>query len=186
MRTAARSSVVPQRASCSAKRGFLQKALAELDRERHVFHLPIEAFSREQTEELARLWAQHLKLQVASETWAEQVWTLSEGNALVIVESARSHAEGAFVDQHERLPVPERVRVMIHRRVQRLSVVARELLALATVYDGELPLETMRDIFAPPQLAAAAEELIEHQLMRVSGESIAFTHAPGSRVYATL
>jgi predicted ATPase len=164
---------------------FLQKALAELDRERHVFHLPIEPFSREQTEDLARQWAQHLQLQVASETWAEQVWTLSEGNALVIVESARSHAEGAFVDQLERLPVPERVRVMIRGRVQRLSLVARELLALATVYDGELPLETVRDMFAPAQLAAAAEELIEHQLMRVprsksprgtGGESIAFTH----------
>lgn len=162
---------------------FLQSALAELDRECHVIFLPIEPFSREQTVDLARQWAQHLDLRVASEAWAEQVWTLSEGNALVIVESARSHAEGALVDQLERLPVSERVLVMIRRRVQRLSVVSRELLALATVYDGELPLAAVRDMFAPEQLAAAAEELVEHKLMRASDDSIAFTHV---RIRVTL
>jgi DNA-binding SARP family transcriptional activator len=155
---------------------FLQRTLFELEREHRLTRVPVEPFSREQTRDLAAQWARHLKLQVPSELWADQVWTLSEGNALVIVESARSLAEGAFVDQLERVPVPQRVRVMIHGRVQRVSVAARELLAFATVHDGELPLGTLSDSFEAAQLVAAAEELIEHQLVRANGDSIAFTH----------
>jgi DNA-binding SARP family transcriptional activator len=155
---------------------FLPVALAELESERRLERLQIEPFSRRQADELASDWANHLGLTVARDAWAEQVWSISEGNALVIVESARACAQEALESELERLPVPQRVRSLIRRRAQRLSQPARELLALAAVNGRELDLGIAHALFDKQQLLAAAEELVEHSLMRTRAELLTFTH----------
>jgi DNA-binding SARP family transcriptional activator len=163
--------------------GFLQVAIGELESERRLTRIRLEPFSKQDSVQFASGWASHLQLPVSYSTWVEQVWSISEGNALVIVESARAYAPEAAGVELERLPVPERVRALIQRRVLRVSQVAHELLSLAAVLGRELDLELARELFDAQQLVAAAEELVQHSLLRAHADRMVFTH---DRVRETL
>ena len=166
-----------------ASQSFLQAALSELDREQSLVRVDLSPFSQSQSFELARLWINHLQLPTAPESWIQQVWLMSEGNALAIVESIRACAQEAQGGARDHLSVPERVRDLIQQRVRRVSPAARELLGLAAVHGRELDLSLAGSAMQPEQLATAAEEVVDSWLMRPNRDCLEFIH---DRVRETL
>ena len=170
-----------------APSAFFHAAAAELDREQLVQRVHLTPLTRVESVALAQRTAQVVHLGVLDEPALEQLWSLSEGNPLVIVESARSLAqtvsEGA--PRPERMPVeatpgmrlPERVRALVRSRVQRVSPAARDLLAFAAVAGRELGEDVLEcSGLDSPQLTAALDELLERQLMRAREDRVYFTH----------
>jgi DNA-binding SARP family transcriptional activator len=158
---------------------FLPTAIAELEAEQLLQRVPLAPLSQRETAELASDQAAQLELDTRAPHWPhwlDQIWAISEGNPLVIVESVRALAQRALDASVEALPVPERVRALIRRRVARTSPAARELMALSAVHGRELDFEVLRDVFDEPQLWAASEEVVGLQLMRALPDSISFTH----------
>lgn len=162
---------------------FLHVAIAELEAEQRLVQIGLAPLSQADSQQLALLWASHLRLPVAHATWAEQIWSISEGNALVIVESARASIQQVSGAELQNLSVPERVRALIRRRVQRVKPAARELLSFASVFGRELDLRLASELLEPAPLAAAAEELVQSRLMRAHGDRLVFVH---DRVRETL
>lgn len=159
-----------------ASNSFLPKAIAELERDHLISRLTVEPFTREQTDALSEQWAEQLGLHTSHASFRDRVWSLSEGNALVIVECAHAYARQAVENDLERLSVPERVRTLVRRRVAQLGGNARELAAFAAVYGRELELDALAGVLDDVQLVAAVEELVEVQLLRALGDRLSFTH----------
>lgn len=164
--------------------------IAELERDALLERVALEPFSRAQTRQLAEQWALRsrtndppaLRMDQGREhdAWLDRVWMLSEGNALVIVESTRALTQQALSRRSradlESLPVPERVRALILRRIDRVSGAARDVAALAATYGREVEPALLRGLVPEPQLIAALEELVAVQLVELAGECLAFTH----------
>lgn len=176
-----------------APHSFLHTAAAELDREQLVQRVQVAPLTRAESLELAQRTAQVVQLGVLDESALEQLWSLSEGNPLVIVESARALAQtvGEGGARPERMAsmarmameatpamqLPERIRALVRSRVQRVSPAARELLAFAAVAGRELGEDVLEcSGLSSPQLTAALDELLERKLMCARDDRVYFSH----------
>lgn len=175
--------VATARSELSDAARFLPVALAELEREGRLQRVPLEPFDYASTCRLAALWTAQLSLELPGPAWLQRVWRLSEGNALVVVESVRALAQHTDAADLERLSVPERVRALIRRRLGALSPHAREVAALAAVYGRELEPALLASLMGQAEWLLALEELATAQLLRVQAERISFSH---DRVRETL
>ena len=157
----------------------LLATLAELEREGLLHRVDLTPLSRSDSRTLATQAAAQLQLSTPDSLLFDQIWSLSEGNPLVIVECARALAQGALAADAEvsRLPVPERVRALIQRRVARASKCARELLSFAAVIGRELELGLLRyGVANEADFVAALEDLVDAQLVLVRDERVSFVH----------
>jgi DNA-binding SARP family transcriptional activator len=156
---------------------FMRNALAELDREQLLKKVELSPLSRTQSCDLASALLNGVEQATLSRDLFDQMWTISEGNPLVIVEVTRALAEGALERGVAQLPVPERVRALIRGRVLRASASAREVLSFAAVAGRELELGLLRcGSMSETELMAAIEELVEAHLVRALEDRIYFTH----------
>lgn len=159
-----------------AASSFICAALDELAREQRLERVQLVPLSAADTRELALNTAREQSLPPLEDARVEQIWSISEGNPLVVVESVRALACGTLARDVTELPVPERVRSLILSRVAKVSTAARELLAVAAVAGRELDLEVLLAALDGLPLSTALDELAQAQLVHASGDRVYFTH----------
>jgi DNA-binding SARP family transcriptional activator len=156
----------------------LRQALAELRGEGHFAELALSPLSRTDTSALVRSIS---VMSSESQTMArleEQVWAASEGNPFVIVEMVNALREGTKLEQPTNLSVPERVRRVIARRLDRLDDRSRQLLSVAAVIGREFDFALLRQASGLTDHAAAAgvEDLVRRRMLHGVDEGFDFTH----------
>jgi tetratricopeptide (TPR) repeat protein len=116
--------------------------------------------------------------EAALDRLAAQAWAVSEGNPFVVVETVRAHAEGAALAQGRGLGLPERVREMVGRRLERLSERAQSLAAVAAVIGREFEFALLQRAagLGEDETAAGVEELVRRRILHGTGERFDFTH----------
>src|SRR5262249_10286039 len=118
----------------------------------------------------------------ADESWLDRVgehaWHTSSGNPFVVVETVRAHAQGATLGQGRGLGLPERVRDVVGRRLERLSEHAQALTAVASVIgrEFEFPLLQQAAGLGEEEAAVSLEELVRGRVLHGLGERFDFTH----------
>jgi len=113
----------------------VRRILEDLSKEERLVRLALAPLSREHTRVLVRSLAKVSAADESSLTRLEdRVWTLSEGNPFVIVESLRETLDTSRGTTPSDLPaMPSKVRELILGRFERLSVAGQHLLATAAV-----------------------------------------------------
>jgi DNA-binding SARP family transcriptional activator len=156
----------------------LGQALDELACESHVSQLALGPLSRADTSALVRLLARGIRDDAALAHLQEQVWTASEGNPFMVVETMRVRDEGKPSLTPGGLPLPERVRRVILRRVERLSERGAELAAVAAVIGREFDFALLERASGVGEREAAGgvEELVRRRVLHGRGDHFEFTH----------
>jgi tetratricopeptide (TPR) repeat protein len=157
---------------------MLQRTLAELEREPHVATVALGPLSRDDTVGLVQALARPGSEEAAVVRLGEHVWRTSAGNPLVVVEVMRAGTHNVLLPGLERLSVPERVRDIIGRQLERLDRQSRELVALASVIgrDFEFGLLQHASGLGDEEAAREVEELTRRRVLHSVDERLDFTH----------
>jgi DNA-binding SARP family transcriptional activator len=155
----------------------LRQALDDLRREERLTSLTLGPLSREETQRLVRAVGRSGD-EDALDRLADQAWAVSEGNPFVAVETVRAHAEGSSVAHGTGLAIPERVREIVGRRLERLSDRGQALSAVAAVIGREFEFTLLQKAAGLEEEATAAgvEELVRRGVLQGRGERFDFTH----------
>ena len=155
---------------------LLSRTLDEFDRADHLVRLTLSPLSREHTMELVE--ALMPSDGALSASIAEQVWTTSEGNPFMVVETARALREGGDVPADRQLPMPDRVRRLISSRLERLSERAQELASIAAVVGREFEFALLQRASGVEESESAVgiEELVRRRVMRGTEDRFGFNH----------
>jgi len=156
----------------------LRQAFADLRREGRLTTLALGPLSREDTQRLVRVIGRSGD-EVALGRLADQAWAVSEGNPFVAVETVRAHAEGAWVAHGSGLAIPERVREIVGRRLERLSDRGQALSAVAAVIGREFEFSLLQRaaMIDEEEAAAGVEELVRRGVLQQGrGERFDFIH----------
>jgi len=143
-----------------------------------LIRLPLPPLSRTDTLTLARTLARGaVKDEVVTGLLA-QIWSASEGNPLVVVETIRGLPEEIGPDRATSVTLPQRVREVIARHLERSSERARQLAAVAAVigHEFEFPLLQRAASLDERETAEAVEELVRRRILKNVGERFDFTH----------
>jgi DNA-binding SARP family transcriptional activator/tetratricopeptide (TPR) repeat protein len=107
-----------------------------------------------------------------------RVWRLSEGNPFVVVETMRALPAARRLDAMERLPLADRIRQIVLRRLDRLSPRSRKLVSVAAVIGREIEPALLRRAAGVSERAFAdqVEELTRRRILHAAGDGLAFTH----------
>lgn len=119
----------------------------------------------------------------------EQLYELTQGNALFAVELLRAVAEGGSLHIADtaflhHVPVPRTVQAVIKGRLARRSPQCRDLVAAAAIFPRSAPLQVLQQVAGLPEEAAvlALEELIEADVLHELREGgAAAPSRPGAR-----
>jgi len=155
----------------------LRQALDDLARDGRLATLPLRPLSRDDTLSLVRALARSGD-DAALGRLGEQAWAASEGNPFVAVETVRDHAEGAVVAHERGLALPERVREIVGRRLERLSERGQSLAAVAAVIGREFEFVLLERAagLGEEDTASAVEELVRRHILHGVGERFDFSH----------
>jgi DNA-binding SARP family transcriptional activator len=169
--------VVTAREEEMADAPALRRALDDLRRDDRLTILTLGSLSREETQRLVRAFGRSGD-EAALERLADQAWAASEGNPFVAVETVRAHAEGSSIAHGTGLAIPERVREIVGRRLERLSDRGQALSAVAAVIgrEFEFPLLHRAAGLEEDEAAAGVEELVRRGILQGRGERFDFTH----------
>jgi tetratricopeptide (TPR) repeat protein len=157
----------------------VRRMLADLSKEERLVRLALAPLSREHTQILVRRLAEGRADDSSLTQLEDRVWTLSEGNPFVIVESLREALDTARRPSLPDLPaLPEKVRELILGRFERLSDAGQHLLATAAVIgrDFEFRLLQRAADLGEPEAASAVEALVRTHMLHSVGERFDFTH----------
>jgi DNA-binding SARP family transcriptional activator/tetratricopeptide (TPR) repeat protein len=156
----------------------VQQVLAEVSSEPHVEVVALQALSREHTLDLVRALARVRTDDAMVARVGEQVWRASGGNPLVVVEAMRAVARGTLSPGLDQLSVPESVRDIIRRQIDRLDERSREVLALASVIGSEFEFALLHHASGLDEAGAAGavEALARRGILHSVGERLDFTH----------
>jgi DNA-binding SARP family transcriptional activator len=156
----------------------LQRTLDELKREPHVTTLALRPLSRADTVDLVRALGRAGRDDAAVAHLSEQVWRASGGNPFVVIEATRAAANKALSPYLEGLSLPERVRDLVHRQLDRLDARSRDLVALASVVGREFEFGLLQRAsgLGEDAVARGVEELIRRRILHSVGERLDFTH----------
>ncbi|HEX9819522.1 MAG TPA: BTAD domain-containing putative transcriptional regulator [Methylomirabilota bacterium] len=154
-----------------------RQALDDLRRDRGLTTLTLRPLSRPDTLALVRTVARGGDA-AADERLGEQAWAASEGNPFVAVETVRAHAEGAAIAPGHGLALPERVRDIVGRRLERLSERSQTLAAVAAAIGREFDFALLQRAggLGEEDTAAGFEELVRRRVLHGVGERFDFTH----------
>ena len=157
---------------------MLRRTLEELDREAHVAQLALAPLSQAHTVDLVRLLARPGREGPDLIRLGEDIWRLSEGNPFVVVEAMRAVNQGLPSPGSANPSMPERVREVIARRIDRLSERSRHLVAVAAVFGREFEFALLARAAGMDegQAAEGAEELVRRHLWQAVGDRFNFTH----------
>lgn len=155
----------------------LRQVLHELDRDAHVVTIAVPPLSRPETDALVRAMAPPRSPAAALARWTEQVWTASEGNPFTAVEIMRALGRGLALEGQD-VSLPERVRDLIARSLERLSPLGREQVDAAAVIGRAFDPVLLQHACGHDarQAAEAVEELVRRRVFRAVGEGFDFTH----------
>jgi DNA-binding SARP family transcriptional activator len=156
---------------------LLRTILQEIDREQRLLEVHVGPLSREDTLALLRSLAPRAEA-MADPAAFDQIWAISEGNPLVVVEAVRGLEPGAITPDVTRLPVPLRVRDLIAGHVAGLGRFSREVVATAAVIGRQFDFTLLARACNSGErlLAATVEDLVRSRLLQSSGEGFYFTH----------
>src|SRR5262245_28540768 len=157
----------------------VRRMLADLSKEERLVRLALAPLSREHTQILVRRLAEGRADDSCLTQLEDRVWTLSEGNPFVIVESLREALDTARRPSLPDLPaVPEKVRELILGRFERLSDAGQHMLASAAVIgrDFEFRLLQRAADVSEADAASAVEVLVRTHILHSVGERFDFTH----------
>jgi DNA-binding SARP family transcriptional activator/KaiC/GvpD/RAD55 family RecA-like ATPase len=156
----------------------LRHALEELEREGHLVWLPLEPLSPSDTRALVRLHARTGSDEGTLARLAAEAWMVSEGNPLVVVEMVQAQADGAAPLQQRGLGLPERVREIVSRRLERLSPRAQTLATVAAVIGRQFEFALVQRAarLGDEEAAEGVEELVRRRILHGIGDDFGFTH----------
>ena len=152
---------------------MLRRTLQDLCQAQQLTSLHLSALSPPETAALVRLLAP-VRNAAAIEGLGQEVWAATEGNPFMIVETMRGLQDGVT----EGLALPQRVREVIERRLERLAQGSRSVLSVAAVIGREFEFELLRRAAALEEDVAAqgVEELVRRCILTSMGERLDFTH----------
>ncbi|MGH7390143.1 MAG: ATP-binding protein [Candidatus Rokuibacteriota bacterium] len=154
----------------------LGQVLAELDRERRLTRVSLAPLSRADVAALVLAPARAGATDAVAAGLADEIWSTSEGNAFVAVEMLRARSEGGAIGGEGRR-LPERVRLLVGGRLDRLSARGRHLATVAAVVAREMPLPLLA-LAAGVSGTEAEDEVAELVLRRI------FVERPGGVDFA--
>lgn len=156
------------------------RMLAELAQEQRLVRLTLGPLSEEHTRSLVRRLAEGARAEESALTrLGARIWTLSEGNPFVIVESVRGALDSAVGRTLSDLPaLPEKVRELILGRFERLGEAGKHVLATAAVIGREFEFRLLHDAAEVEEAEAAdtVEGLVRMRILHSVGERFDFTH----------
>jgi DNA-binding SARP family transcriptional activator/KaiC/GvpD/RAD55 family RecA-like ATPase len=156
----------------------LRTALEELEREQPRARIALGPLSGADTGALMLAMTPAGRREQSMDRIAERMWTVSEGNPFVIVETMRALQERPALGDEASIVLPPRVRDVISARLARLGDPARQVCAAAAVVGGELgfPLLAAAAGLSPLDTAKAVEELVRRRVLTAVGEQFRFSH----------
>ena len=168
--------VVTARSEELADTPMLRSVLDELDRDARLVRLDVAPLSEAATTELVRALGRELPAADVPRL-ATRVWETSAGNPFVAVEMLRALRDGTAAAAAD-VPVPERVRELVRRRLDRLGDAARQLVTVAAVVGREFEFALVQRAAGLDERTAAEalEELVRKRLLHGVGEHFEFTH----------
>ena len=169
--------VVTARAEDLGDAPLLRTLLEELRAQPHVASMSLAALSERDTRRLVQALGRAGTRAGALERIARQVWSLSQGNPFVAVETMRALDDGQSVESSA-LGLPERVRDVIRGRLDRLGARARELVAVAAVIGREFEFALAQRAARLDEREAAdgLEEIVRRRVLHSVGGGLDFTH----------
>jgi predicted ATPase len=157
---------------------ILRRTLDDLERQQTLFRLALGPLSPADTTALVRRLARVGTGDSEVERLGERVWTATEGNPFMVVETMRALDEGHEAGEGQRLPITDRLRRLIGGRLDRLSERARQVIDVAAVIgrDFEFDLLQRAARVSADEVASGLEELVRRGLLHGVGERFEFTH----------
>jgi DNA-binding SARP family transcriptional activator/tetratricopeptide (TPR) repeat protein len=155
----------------------LRQALNDLQRDGGLTTVVLPALSRTDTLRLVHRLARSGD-EVTIERLGEHAWAVGEGNPFVTVETVRAHTDGTLLAHGPGLGVPERVREIVARRLDRLSSESHGLAAVAAVIGREFEFHLLQRAAGldEERTASAVEELVRRGVLQGVDERFDFTH----------
>jgi DNA-binding SARP family transcriptional activator/tetratricopeptide (TPR) repeat protein len=156
----------------------LRMALAELEADPAVTRLVLSPLSREQALELVDALAGDEPGAASLTRLGEEIVTTSEGNPFMIVEMVRAWREEPAVSTPPGLTLPERVRAVIARRLDRLGSTCSSLVDIAATIGRPFSFALLRRASGLRELVVVArvEELVRRRVFHEVGEHLEFAH----------
>lgn len=156
----------------------LRRVLDELGGEPRLVQLGLLPLSREGTTALVRALARTGTEDAVIGRLGERMWTASEGNPFMVVETMRALDQATGTETASKLPLPDRVRRIVAGRLDGLSDRSRELAAVAAVIgrEFEFPILHRASGLAEREAAEGLEELVRRRVLHGVGERFDFTH----------
>jgi DNA-binding SARP family transcriptional activator/tetratricopeptide (TPR) repeat protein len=152
--------------------------LDELSEDPHVERMILSPLSRQETATLVRSLAQASAATDTVTRLAEQIFSASEGNPFMVVETMRALADGTAAQTSTGSALPDRVRQVIAGRLERLDERTRGVLAAASVIGREFDFALLQRAAGLGEAKAAEgiEALVRRRILRVVGERFDFVH----------
>jgi DNA-binding SARP family transcriptional activator len=156
----------------------LRHALEDLERQGELLVVRLGPLSRPDTLALVRVHARTGAEPAELAGLGDRAWLAGEGNPLVTVEVVRAHAEGGAPGHGAGLRLPERVRAIVLRRLERLSERARHLAAMAAVIGREFDFPLLQEATGAgeDEVAEGIEELVRRRILKAADDGFAFSH----------
>jgi DNA-binding SARP family transcriptional activator len=158
-------------------RPLLDSTLQDLVREPHVVQTRLARLSPDDTTRLVELLGRGWQDPADLSALARDVWLASEGSPFIVVEIMQE-AKGTTRESGQPLPLPERVRAMLGRRLDRLSARGQQLVSVAAVVGQHSCFTVLQRATGLTEGAAAqaAEESIRRGVLHEDDGRLAFTH----------
>src|SRR5262249_18263210 len=106
------------------------------------------------------------------------VWTVSEGNPFLALETLRAAYQDPASRDPLTLPLPKRVRELVIAHLDRLSDRSRRLVTIASVIRPKFEFALLQRVagLGDRDAAEAVEELVGRRVLRGLSEHLDFTH----------
>jgi tetratricopeptide (TPR) repeat protein len=157
---------------------MLHRTLGELEGEPRVTRVALGPLSRSDTFHLVAALSRPGSDSAEVARLGEEVWRTSEGNPLVVVEATQAATQDALSAGLAGLSLPDRVRSIIGRQLDRLDERSRELVTQASVVGREFEFALLQHLsgLGEEEVARGVEGLTRRRLLHSVGERLDFTH----------
>jgi DNA-binding SARP family transcriptional activator len=154
---------------------ILRDVLHDLAHEERLVRLRLTPLSRGETDALVALYARET---ASLPRLAQQIWSASEGQPFMAVETLRALADSDRDPAPETPPLPERIRDVITGRLDRVGPAAGELVGAAAVIGREFDFGLVQRVagLAERDVALGLEELVRRRILRGAGDRFVFVH----------
>jgi len=157
---------------------LLSQLLQELDRDQRVVSFTLSPLSQADTGILVRRLGQARIKEPLLARLEQGLWTSSQGNPFMIVETMHALQESDALEAQSQMPLPKRVRAVVAQRLERLSDRAKQLVAVAAVIGREFDYVLLERAAAlsERETAEGVEELVRRRLLHGVAEQFDFIH----------